>query len=136
NIVMAFDADCASRRHSMVMEHIRGIELSALVKQSGVPALAGSLSEIYQAARGPHYAHMQKMIHRDVKPGNLMVDASETVKILDLVLVMFKDSIRNSSIINLTNQNVVLGTVDFMSPEQAMNSKYVDERGDIYSLGM
>ncbi|HSG72157.1 MAG TPA: serine/threonine-protein kinase [Planctomycetaceae bacterium] len=136
NIVMAFDADCASGRHFMVMEYIRGIDLSALVKQRGVLSVARSLSYIYQAARGLHYAHIQKMIHRDVKPGNLMVDASETVKILDLGLVMFKDSIRNSSIINLTNQNVVLGTVDFMSPEQAMNSKYVDERGDIYSLGM
>jgi serine/threonine protein kinase len=134
--VMAFDADVAKGLHFLVMEYVEGINLSALIKEHGPLSFDRAIQCTLQAARGLAYAHEQNVIHRDIKPGNLILDQFDAVRILDMGLARLNDSIRSASHISLTKTNVVMGTIDFMSPEQAMNSKYVDHRGDIYSLGM
>ena len=136
NIVMAFDADVANGLHFMVMEYVNGTDLSSLVKQQGRLSVQKSVDYILQTAHGLQYAHLQNVIHRDIKPGNLILDQFETVRVLDMGLARLNDAIHSNSSISVTKPNIIMGTIDYMSPEQALNSKGVDERGDIYSLGM
>jgi serine/threonine-protein kinase len=86
-----------------------------------------------QSAEGFTYAHENNLIHRDVKPANLLVDEKGVVKILDLGLALYSDE-ESASLTVAHNENV-LGTADYLSPEQAVNSHKVDSRTDIYSLG-
>ena len=137
NIVTAHDADVCEAGQYLVMEYVEGTDLDRLVRTRGTlsPRLAATM--ILQAARGLDYAHSQGVIHRDVKPANLLIDGSGTLKITDLGLarsteVFGGDSFQETS---LTTHGGILGTVDFMSPEQAFNPSQVDHRADIYSLG-
>ncbi len=137
NIVTAHDADVCEAGHYLVMEYVEGTDLDRLVRTRGIlsPKLAATM--ILQAARGLDYAHSQGVIHRDVKPANLLIDGCGTLKITDLGLarsteVFGQDSFQETS---LTTHGGILGTVDFMSPEQAFNPSQVDHRADIYSLG-
>src|SRR5262249_3847183 len=86
-----------------------------------------------QAARGLQHAYEAGLVHRDIKPGNLLVDLTGTVKILDLGLARFYAD--HTDQLSAKNAETVLGTVDYVSPEQALNSHDVDIRSDIYSLG-
>jgi serine/threonine protein kinase len=139
NIVTTYDADQANGVHFFVMEHIAGDNLSAVVRKRGRLSVAKALDCIIQAARGLEYAHKQGVIHRDIKPANLLLDAEGTVKILDMGLARLQttsDTERYAPTqAELTQDGSVFGTVDYMSPEQALNSKDVDGRADIYSLG-
>jgi molecular chaperone DnaK len=131
NIVAAFDAGEQNGLHYLVMELVDGHSLSQLVEIEGPLPVQKAADYIAQAARGLHYAHRRGLIHRDVKPGNLMLDRAGTVKILDLGTARFGDASGSE----LTQAGVIMGTVNYMSPEQARSPGDIDARTDIYSLG-
>ena len=133
NIVRAYDVDNDGDTYYLVMEFIEGRDLQNVVKQDGPMPLEMACNYVAQAAEGLSYAHSNNLIHRDVKPANLLVDSKGVVKILDLGLALFSDD-EKASLTVAHNENV-LGTADYLSPEQAVNSHKIDMRADIYSLG-
>ena len=133
NIVRAYDVDNQGDTHYLVMEFMEGKDLQILVNEQGALSYEEAASFIAQAARGLAYAHTQGLIHRDVKPANLLVDPGGTIKILDLGLAMFSED--ESASLTLQHNENVLGTADYLAPEQAVNSHDVDHRADIYGLG-
>lgn len=132
NIVTAFDAAEENGRLFLVMECIEGEDLKTIINKQGTISIEDAVDYISQAARGLKYAHERGVIHRDVKPSNLLLDASGTVKILDVGLAM-EESRRNDS--DLTLAGGLLGSVNYMAPEQAQDARNADARSDIYSLG-
>ena len=141
NIVTAFDADESDGRLYLAMEYVPGEDLVTLIKQHGPFPLAKAISCVIQAAKGLHYAHQQRLVHRDIKPSNLLLDYEGNLKILDMGLARVDSSSTKADTLTvedpsgLTNPNQLLGTVDFMSPEQADESNSANEQSDIYSLG-
>lgn len=138
NIMRAYDVDQEGKIHFLVMEYIEGQSFLELVTENGPLKFVNAAEYIRQASEGLSHAHEAGMIHRDIKPGNILVDKRGVVKILDMGLAMFFDpSGKDDSQASLTIQHDerVLGTADYLSPEQALNSHAVDVRTDIYSLG-
>lgn len=140
NLVSALDLDEIGGMHVFVMDYVEGRDLSRMVKASGPLSIDLALDCVIQAARGLQAAHERGIIHRDVKPANLVLDANGTLKVLDLGLAYVDQHDQTAGEADeyadgLTNPGTVLGTVDYMAPEQAMNSSSVDARTDIYSLG-
>ncbi len=136
NIVTAFDADKDEKTFFLVMEFVNGRDMAAIVEDEGPLPVPVAVDYIIQTARGLEYAHGEGIVHRDIKPHNLLVTSSGTVKVLDLGLVSLKtDDEKKESSESLTAHNQIIGTVDYMSPEQAEDVHTVDLRADIYSLG-
>ena len=133
NIVRCYDVDNEGDTHYIVMEFIEGKDLNTIVKQEGALPLELACNYMAQSAEGLAHAHGKGLIHRDVKPANLLVDTKGIVKILDLGLALFSDNERASLTVE-HNENV-LGTADYLAPEQAVNSHKVDHKVDIYGLG-
>jgi serine/threonine protein kinase len=142
NIVHAYDADEADGKHFLVMEYLEGMDLKALVKTQGPLSVTNAVRYIVQAARGLQHAHEHGITHRDVKPANLMLAKSasgvpeqpeQTIKVLDLGLA--RCEIADETSTDLTDTGMVMGTADYLAPEQAWNPREIDGRADIYSLG-
>ncbi len=139
NIVTAYDAGVHEGSHFLVMQYVDGEDLSHLVKSSGPLDIPDAVDVIRQAALGLGYAHDRGIIHRDIKPGNLLLDDEGVVRILDMGLARIMpspgDALEGGAQADLTNTGSVMGTIDYMAPEQALDSKSVDHRTDIYALG-
>jgi serine/threonine-protein kinase len=133
NIVRAYDVDNEGDNHYLVMEYVEGRDLQQITKQDGPLPYHLAASYIQQAARGLEHAHEQGLVHRDIKPGNLLVDLKGVVKVLDLGLARFTDDVQAS--LTVAHDENVLGTADYLAPEQSINSHTADLRADIYSLG-
>jgi CheY-like chemotaxis protein/tRNA A-37 threonylcarbamoyl transferase component Bud32 len=136
NIVMAFDADEGKCGPFLVMEFVNGRDLASEVTSRGALSVGDTVDCILQAARGLEYAHSQGIVHRDIKPANLMRDVSGTVKVADLGLARLNSPGGGPGAnTSLTQAGGIVGTMDYISPEQAMDSTSIDQRADIYSLG-
>ncbi len=133
NNVRAYDIDNVGDVHDLVMEYVEGRDLQTVVKDQGVLDYDRAAEYIRQAAEGLEHAHRAGLIHRDVKPANLLLDRHNVVKVLDLGLARFTDEERASLTVKYDEN--VLGTADYLAPEQAIDSHGVDARADIYSLG-
>ena len=133
NIVRAYDVDNDGPIHYLVMEYIEGRDVQRIVKEDGPLDYATAAEYTRQAAEGLSHAHKAGLIHRDVKPANLLVDQKKSVKVLDLGLARFADE-KMASLTVAYDENV-LGTADYLAPEQALDSHRVDSRADIYGLG-
>ncbi|MCL2004547.1 MAG: serine/threonine protein kinase [Planctomycetaceae bacterium] len=144
NIVRALNAGELEGMHYLAMEFVDGISLHTLVsnirksnesnKTLPLIPLGAACEAIRQAALGLQNAHELKLVHRDIKPANLMLDGRGTVKILDLGLGKFAEEQRSEHHSSLTMEGMVVGTVDYISPEQCENSREADIRSDLYSL--
>lgn len=154
NVVSAYDAGPIRNGplaggFFLVMEYVEGTDLANLVRQFGPLGVDQAADYLRQAALGLKYVHEAGLVHRDVKPSNLLVtlgrDAKERaaagpaswgrVKILDLGLALARDPLESSFSLTGSDPNAVIGTPNFIAPEQARNSRHGDIRSDLYSLG-
>ena len=138
NIVTAYDSREQDGIHYLIMEYVDGQDLAAIIKKHGPMPLAKAVDCCLQAARGLKYAHKRGIVHRDIKPSNLLLDKEGTVKVLDMGLARVVDAEGVASFADpdrLTATGQVMGTCDYMAPEQAFDCHNVDARADIYSLG-
>lgn len=139
NIVTCYDAGQKSGSSYLVMELIRGEDLSQVVRRDGPFSVNESIELVAQAAEGLKHAHSHQVVHRDVKPSNLMRCEDGTIKILDFGLASLRNRQEspsdNQRDDDLTDAGLAIGTFNYMSPEQLEDSRFADARSDIYSLG-
>jgi uncharacterized protein (TIGR03067 family) len=152
NIVMAYDAEQAGESHFLVMEYVEGTSLARLVAEQGPLPVSEACDYIRQAALGLQHAHERGMVHRDIKPQNLMRTPDGQVKILDFGLARFaREAAPTGALLaapiaeapsgsltgpeSLTQVGTVMGTPDYIAPEQAQDAHSADIRADLYSLG-
>jgi serine/threonine protein kinase/WD40 repeat protein len=138
NIVTAFDAGEHRGMHYLVMEFVDGKDLSQILIESGPLPIEQAVECVIQAARGLEYAHSNGIVHRDIKPANLLLTKDGTIKILDMGLARLTEQVGQHDETEdgqLTKSGQIMGTTDYMSPEQAMDTRTADHRADIYALG-
>jgi hypothetical protein len=135
NVVAAYDAEQAGDLHFLVMEYVDGLSVAEYARRKG-PLPAGQACAVCgQAALGLQHAHEQGLVHRDIKPHNLMLTAKGHVKVLDFGLAHFSRQEAPDDASSLTATGTIIGTADYMAPEQTSSARTVDIRADIYSLG-
>ncbi len=134
NIVRTHDIDQDGNLHFIVMDYVNGTNLLEIVKRFGPLDIGRAVSYTRQVALGLDYAFRNKIIHRDIKPGNVMIDRKGTARLLDMGLARFINDHSDQLTIKYDDK-VVLGTADYVAPEQVANSHAVDIRADIYGLG-
>jgi tRNA A-37 threonylcarbamoyl transferase component Bud32/nitrous oxidase accessory protein NosD len=135
NIVTAFDAEQVGDLLFLAMEYCEGVDLGRLVARAGPLPVGLACHFVRQASLGLQHAHERGLIHRDIKPSNLLV-VGATVKILDLGLARLHQAAEPADLSGrLTREGLVMGTPDFLAPEQALDPRKADIRADLYSLG-
>jgi serine/threonine protein kinase len=163
NVVLAYDADQAGDDYFFAMEFVEGVDLGRLVKERGPLPLREACDYVRQAALGLQHAHERGLVHRDVKPSNLFLTVARgeavraalsgvlsakalapptlgekmpaVVKILDMGLARLHETATGEALSRITQEGLLVGTPDFVAPEQARNPSTVDIRADLYSLG-
>ena len=136
NIVTAYAALRMGESLVLAMEYVEGLDLAKLVKARGPLPVANASNYVHQAALGLQHAHEHGMVHRDIKPGNLMLARQGNraiVKVLDFGLAKVSREVPADGA--LTHEGQMLGTPDFIAPEQISDARNADIRADIYSLG-
>jgi serine/threonine-protein kinase len=155
NIAHAYDADEVAGTHFFVMEFVEGRDLAQVVKEGGPLPVAEACDYIRQAALGLQHAHERGLVHRDIKPSNLLLavsrppnvaevsatsatrngrETTSIIKLLDMGLARLERTASEHST-TLTQEGAVMGTPDYIAPEQARDSHSADIRADLYSLG-
>ena len=135
NIVTAFDAGQAGNIDYLVMELVEGFDLARLAGRVTPFPVADACELVRQASLGLAEVHKLGLVHRDIKPANLMLGPHGNLKILDLGLALLQQPMSGEKGVDLTNTNQMMGTFDYMAPEQCVDSHAVDERADVYALG-
>ena len=135
NIVLAVDADSVGSTHFVAMELIEGVDFAKLVEAHGPMPQPVACEYVRQVAVGLQHAFEHGMVHRDIKPSNLMVTRGGIVKILDFGLALLNEPDPRVKADRVTLEGFVLGTPDYLAPEQASNPQMVDSRADLYALG-
>lgn len=147
NIIRAYDAGLVGSTYVLAMEYVEGIDLARLIKRSGPLPVDRASAYIRQAALGLQHAHERGLVHRDIKPNNLLVTGTlaqttgallrtaPQVKIVDLGLARLQKATGQEATSLVTPQDQLMGTPDYMAPEQALNFHSADTRADVYSLG-
>jgi CheY-like chemotaxis protein len=145
NIVVAYDAERRGDTHFLVMEFVQGTDLEQLVSAQGQLPIAKACDYARQTALGLQHAFERHMVHRDIKPHNLMVTPEGQVKILDFGLAHFVSETKPAALVGepapgqaagaVTGLGAAMGTADYMAPEEARDAHCSDIRADIYSLG-
>ncbi len=134
NIARATNFDHSGDIWYIVLDYIKGIDLQKKVKAEGVLPVREAMNYVRQAALGLQYAHDEGLVHRDIKPANLILDDRGTIKILDLGLALGSNDDEEGGLTKQHDEKV-LGTADYLAPEQSKNSHAADPRSDIYALG-
>ncbi len=134
NIVQAYDIDSHEGMHYIVMEFVDGVSLQALVALRGPLTVTRAVNYLGQAAAGLQHGHEMGLVHRDIKPANLLLSRDGTVKILDYGLARFFDN-RGDDFTRRHENGSIIGTADYLAPEQAIDCSDVDVRADLYALG-
>jgi serine/threonine protein kinase len=134
NVVQAYSVDNEGDQYYLVMEYVEGLDLARLVEAEGPLDCASAVDYIRQAADGLAHAHARNMVHCDIKPSNLIVNPQGVVKILDMGLARLMSQEKLGGNASEIDERI-LGSVDYMSPEQALHTADFNHRADIYSLG-
>jgi eukaryotic-like serine/threonine-protein kinase len=132
NIVKLLEAGEENGAHYIAMEYIVGQTLDKVLAEYGRLTVEGAAECIAQAAQGLQHAHERGLVHRDIKPGNLIITSDRVLKILDMGLALRTNGRGKGK---TPESSEVIGTADYISPEQARNASDIDIRSDIYSLG-
>jgi WD40 repeat protein/serine/threonine protein kinase len=136
NIIRAIDADMVGGVYLFAMELVPGVDLAQHVRARGPLPVASACDYIRQAALGLGHALEKELVHRDIKPSNLLLTTpGEVVKVLDLGLARSSDAANDEGSTSLTEEGLVMGTPDYLAPEQALDARAADIRSDLYSLG-
>ncbi|HTN76321.1 MAG TPA: serine/threonine-protein kinase [Pirellulaceae bacterium] len=137
NLMSATDAGVFHGIHYLVQDYFEGQELSDVLKERGPLPVEQTLHYLLQAARGLEYAHQRTIYHRNVKPANMMVDAAGHLRVTNMIMARVEDNTEAymSLVEGLTSPGFMMGTGDYLAPEQAADAATADARADIYSLG-
>ena len=134
NIVRAYDFDHEGDVHYIIMEYFPGDNLQTIVDRDKKVPFSRIVNVLRQTADALSHAHAIGVIHRDVKPSNIIVNHQGDVKVLDLGLALLDEQVYEGRITHI-QEDTILGTADYLAPEQAIDSHKVDARADIYALG-
>ncbi|MCC6935574.1 MAG: serine/threonine protein kinase, partial [Thermomicrobiales bacterium] len=129
NIVNVYDVGTDGDRHYIVMEYIRGPSLKDLIRRQGPFSVEGAVFVIGQVASALDYAHQRQLVHRDIKPQNILVDRDGNAKVVDFGIA------KGAQDVNLTEAGTGMGTVHYVSPEQARGEP-ATSASDLYSTGV